>query len=229
MVVAGLPHSQQGPLVTAHFPFGFIVSPAIFRVGGNPADAALEGAPFRLQVFTSASNFSKATSTGSANEPRPELDRSAIMSLRGTPSLPPLPDHGTTMPMEDRSDYDGVGEHPVEDRIGGEREHATSPNVTMHNLEGRGRLADHFEDRANLKQETNCNARVDRVLTVPVRCLLEVARRCGANLDLHADRRRRLCLESKRAMTASLSSSVSRSSRSRRSSSSAIHSGSRPS
>jgi hypothetical protein len=54
MAVAGLPHSQQGPLVTAHFPFGFIVSPAILGAGGHPADATPVCRAFRPSFLSRA-------------------------------------------------------------------------------------------------------------------------------------------------------------------------------
>jgi hypothetical protein len=134
-----------------------------------------------------------------------------------------LPDQWLASAVKDRRDHDDLRKDAVEDGVGGEREHAAPPNVSVDLRVSERRFCDRLEHGAELEEETDREARIDRILAIPNGRLVYVSLRGSADLVPQADRRPGLCLSSSRAMTSTPFCSVPVSSRSRRSSSLAIH------
>lgn len=181
-----------------------------------------------LEVLAERDDFPRRLPHLSPRRTKVGATRNAVYDSR-LHSPTTLPDYRPTMSVKDCRDHDRVQKHPVEDGVGREGKYAASPNVPMHLREPHGGFGDHLEDSANLEQEADRDAGVDRVLPVPISRIVDISRCGSADPVLQADRRRPLCLARRRAMTTSPSSSVPASSRSRRSSSSAIHLGTGPS
>ena len=89
--------------------------------------------------------------------------------------------------MENGRNHHDISKDSIEDRVGGECEHPTPPNVAVHFGKGVRRFGDGCEHGAELEKEPNGSVTIDRVLPIPARRLVQVALSGSANPVSHAD------------------------------------------